>query len=233
MREWLARQAGLCVSTQAAGHTTPPSASVKETALGSSRAEPRSLCRPETGLLLGVCPRGSFTRRRVTGPLCLRGRTRTPCEADRVRSSRSFVGGRAARPSRLPCRVLPRTRVCTYLCESHPGRGLLYHTVALLENKIPFGSCLLFAAAAGSFPTPTSALRGSRVSVLTSTREAVEVVARGCEAISPRGSLASPESGDADGLFPAPAAGPPRFKQRSFAEMFCKLFLTRLFLGPH
>lgn len=40
-------------------------------------------------------------------------------------------------------------------------------------------------------------------------------------------------SGDADGLFPTPAAGPPRFKQRSFAEMFCKLFLTRLFLGPH
>lgn len=159
----------------------------------SSRAEPRSLCRPETGLLLGVCPRGSFTQRRVTGPLCLRGRTRTPCVADRVRSSRSFVGGRAARPSRLPCRVLPRTRVCRYLCESHPGRGLLYHTVALLENKISFGSCLLFAAAAGSFPTPTSALRGSRVSVLTSTREAVEVVARGREAISPRGSLASPD----------------------------------------
>lgn len=193
MREWLARQAGLCVSTRAAGHTTLPSASLKETALGSSRAEPRSLCRPETGLLLGVCPRGSFTQRRVTGPLCLRGRTRTPCVADRVRSSRSFVGGRAARPSRLPCRVLPRTRVCRYLCESHPGRGLLYHTVALLENKISFGSCLLFAAAAGSFPTPTSALRGSRVSVLTSTREAVEVVARGCEAISPRGSLASPD----------------------------------------
>lgn len=34
-------------------------------------------------------------------------------------------------------------------------------------------------------------------------------------------------------LFPTPAAGPPRFKQRSFAEMFCKLFLTRLFLGLH
>lgn len=197
MREWLARQAGLCVSTRAAGHTTPPSASVKETALGSSQlasgtTQPLSsrnwfASRRVSSRLIhaAACDRTPLPSRPNANPLCGRPRPLQPVIRRWPRS--------AARPSRLPCRVLPRTRVCRYLCESHPGRGLLYHTVALLENRISFGSCLLFAAAAGSFPTPTSALRGSRVSVLTNTREAVEVVARGREAISPRGSLASPD----------------------------------------